>query len=104
MRVQSTSCSRSFSSLTVIADESSGDAFRLAIGIGFGCRLRPIVSSRLCRLEAPLVLVAGRHRRRRPAHPLMMLDIEKPQPALLAEREPDHAAEFDQFRLGELAV
>src|SRR6478609_2665116 len=33
-----------------------------------------------------------------------MLDIEEPQPALLPEREADHAAELDQLRLAELLV
>ena len=34
----------------------------------------------------------------------MMLDVKKPQPALLAERKPDHAAELDQFGFGEVAM
>src|SRR3954462_15996733 len=33
-----------------------------------------------------------------------MLDVEEPQPALLPEREADHAAELDQLRLAELPV
>jgi len=33
-----------------------------------------------------------------------MLNIEEPQPTLLAERQSDHAAELDQFGLGELAM
>ena len=33
-----------------------------------------------------------------------MLDIEKPQPTLLPQRQPDHAAELDQFRLGEMTM
>ena len=33
-----------------------------------------------------------------------MLDIEQPQPALLSQREPDHAAELDQLRLAEMPV
>jgi hypothetical protein len=34
----------------------------------------------------------------------MVLDVEQPQPALLAEGERDEAAKFHQFRLGEIAV
>src|SRR5712691_1363139 len=35
---------------------------------------------------------------------LVMLDVEQPQPALLAEGQRDEAAEFHQFRLGEMTV
>jgi hypothetical protein len=34
----------------------------------------------------------------------MMLDIEEPQPALLAHREGDEAAELDQFWFAEVPV
>jgi hypothetical protein len=33
-----------------------------------------------------------------------MIDVEQPQPALLAEREADHAAELDQLGLAEVPV
>src|SRR4029077_19696663 len=46
----------------------------------------------------------GRQPRCRSRHDLVMLDIEEPQPALLPEREADHAAELDQLRLAELLV
>ena len=34
----------------------------------------------------------------------MVLDIEEPQPALLAKRQTDHAAEFDKLRFIEMPV
>src|SRR5690349_15806209 len=63
----------------------------------FGRRfLRPVIGLRFGRLQRFLILVAGRHRGRGAGQHLVVLDVEKPQPALLAEREPDHAAELDQ--------
>ncbi len=35
---------------------------------------------------------------------LMMVDVEKPQPALLPKRQTDHAPDLDQFRLAEVFV
>src|SRR5262245_38329144 len=66
--------------------------------------LRPVVRRSLGGSERLRVLVARRHRGRRACHDLMVLDIEKPQPALLSEGETDHAAELDQLRLAELLV
>jgi hypothetical protein len=34
----------------------------------------------------------------------VVLDVEQPQPALLAHRQGDEAAELDQFGLGEVLV
>ena len=34
----------------------------------------------------------------------MMVDVEQPQPALLAHRQRDEAAELDQLGLGEVGV
>ena len=34
----------------------------------------------------------------------MVIYVQKPQPALLAERQPDHATELDQLGLGEVLV
>src|SRR6185436_403910 len=48
--------------------------------------------------------VARRHRRRRSREHLVVIDVEQPQPALLAEGEADHAAELDQLGLAEMPV
>src|SRR5262249_59253682 len=64
----------------------------------------PVARLRLGGFEIFRGLEAGRHRSRRARQHLMVLVIEKPQPALLPQREPDHAAELDQFRLREVAL
>ena len=55
-------------------------------------------------LQLLLIFVAGRHRGGRSGEHLVVIDVQEPQPALLAEREADHAAELDQLRLAEVAV
>src|SRR6516165_12026770 len=79
----------------------SGPPSSGAFGCDFG--FCPIVRLRLAGFENFLGLKAGRHRSRRAGQHLMMLDIEQPQPTLLAQRKPDHATELDQFRLREMA-
>src|ERR1700730_1338373 len=72
-----------------------------------GCgwlRFRPIVRHGLGLGELARILVTRRHRRGGSGQHFVVLDIEKPQPTLLAQREPDHTAEFNQFRLGEMAM
>ena len=39
-----------------------------------------------------------------PGMHLVVIDVEQPQPALLAERQPDHAAQLDQLGLTEVRV
>src|SRR5690242_20702560 len=73
-------------------------------GGGRRFRLRPIVRRCLGGGKLLGVLVAGRHRGGGGGHHLMVVDVEKPQPALLAEGQPDHAAELDQLGLGEVLV
>jgi len=46
----------------------------------------------------------GRHRRRRTGQDLVVLDVQQPQPALLAHRQGDEAAELHELRLGEMPV
>src|SRR5262249_45373263 len=92
---------RYFGELVVTrADPPSSGVLGLDRALGF-C---PIVCLRLGGFEILRGLKAGRHRSRRASQHLIMLDIEKPQPTLLAEREPDHAAELDKFRLREVAT
>ena len=55
-------------------------------------------------LEFVHVLVARRHRGVGAGQHLVVIDVEQPQPALLAERQADHAAELDQLRLAEVLV
>src|SRR5262249_16849336 len=80
----------------------SGPPSSSVLGRGFG--FCPIVRLRLAGFENFLGFKAGRHRSRRAGQHLMMLDIEKPQPTLLPQRKPDHAAELDKFRLLEMAT
>src|SRR5215831_600222 len=74
------------------------------LGGGGRLLLRPIVARRLGDGKLLGVLVTRRHRGGGGCHHLMVIDVEEPQPALLAEREPDHAAELDQLGLGEVLV
>src|SRR6516225_10315045 len=46
----------------------------------------------------------GRHRCRSAGEHLVMLNVKKSQPALLAKRKPDHTAELDQFGLAKVAM
>src|SRR5262245_9620323 len=55
----------------------------------------PILRRRLRVLEFLCVLIAGRHRGGCAREHLVMIDVEQPQPALLAERQSDHAAKLD---------
>src|SRR4051812_31072681 len=72
---------------------------RLARGAG-----GPVLRRGLALLELLARLEARRHRRARARHDLVVLDVEQPQPALLAERQRDRAAELDELRLAEVRV
>src|SRR5919202_1526301 len=65
---------------------------------------RPVAVRRLAALEVVARLEAGRHRRARAGHDLVVLDVEQSQPGLLPERQADRAAELDQLRLAEVRV
>src|SRR5205823_8709219 len=60
--------------------------------------LRPVIPGSFRSLERVRRLEARRHRRLGARHHLVMVDVEEPQPALLPEREPDHAAQLDELR------
>src|SRR4051812_27253375 len=47
---------------------------------------------------------AGRHRGGRAGQVLVVVDTQESDPALLAEGEPDEAAELDEFRLREVPM
>src|SRR4051794_23291437 len=64
----------------------------------------PVLRRRLALLEVLTRLEARRHRRARPGHDLVVVDVEQPQPALLAERQADRAAELDELGLAEVRV
>src|SRR5919199_359003 len=64
----------------------------------------PVSLGRLAALELLAGLEPGRHRRVRAGHDLVVLDVEQPQPALLAECQADRAAELDELRLAEVRV
>src|SRR4051812_10710015 len=64
----------------------------------------PVLARRLGALELVGGLEARRHRGTRAGHVLVVVDVEHPQPALLSEREPDHAAELDELGLAEVLV
>src|SRR5919107_243378 len=66
--------------------------------------LGPVVGRRLALLELVARPEAGRHRRVGAGHDLVVVDVQHPQPALLAERQADEASELDQLRLGEVRV
>src|SRR5579872_4146780 len=65
---------------------------------------RPVILRGLGRGERLRRAEAGGHRGGRPGQDLVMLDVQQPQPALLAHGQGDEAAELDQFRLGEVLV
>src|SRR5919107_6190294 len=64
----------------------------------------PVLRRRLALLELLAGLEAGRHRGARAGHDLVVVDVEQPQPALLAERQRDRAPELDELRLAEVRV
>src|SRR3954453_21689151 len=64
----------------------------------------PVLRRGLALLELLARLEARRHRRARPRHDLVVLDVEQPQPALLAKGQADRAAELDELGLGEVRV
>ena len=55
-------------------------------------------------LELGRVFEPRRHRGGAARHHLVVVDVEQAQPALLTEREADHASELDELRLAEVAV
>src|SRR5215217_3971901 len=61
--------------------------------------LRPVVRLRLGALEFFLGLEARRHRGVGAGEHLMMLNVQRAQPALLTHRERDEVADLDQFGL-----
>src|SRR6202011_2742579 len=67
-------------------------------------RAGPVLISRLRALEFAGVLMARSHRGAASRHDLMVLDVEQPQPALLAQGEADHAPEFHELWLGEVTM
>src|SRR5580693_4074197 len=72
---------------------------------GSGGRLpRPVILCCLRRGERLRCAKTRRHRGGRPGQHLVVLDVQEPQPALLAHRQSDEAAELDQLGLGEVLV
>src|SRR5918995_576504 len=64
-----------------------------------------ISSPKICASDSSrLALEARSHGRVRTRHDLVVIDVEQPQPRLLAEREPDHAAQLDELGLAEVRV
>src|SRR5258708_802606 len=66
--------------------------------------LRPIVGIAFRALERFFASETGRHRRVGAGKNLMMLDVERAQPALLAHRQGDEIADLDQFGLAVMLV
>jgi len=69
---------------------------------GPGSLAGPVVGRRLGFRQRLRRLEPGCHRCRSARHHLVVIDVEHPQPALLAESESDRAAQFHQFRLAEM--
>src|SRR5690349_5028044 len=69
-----------------------------------GLGLHPVLGRGLAVGELARVLEAGRHGSRSAGKDLMVVDVEQAQPALLAECQPDHAAELDQLGFAEMLV
>src|SRR4029078_9907053 len=95
-------CARAFC-LQVLSEHASGSqcsisGFNKAASCDARCVTRllfcPIVRRRLRILELICVLVAARHRSGGAAQHFVMVDIKQAQPALLAERQSDHAAKL----------
>src|SRR5258707_1119324 len=66
--------------------------------------LRPVLGRGLGVGELARVLEARGHGRGGAGEHLVVVDVEQPQPALLAQREPDHAPELDELRFVEVRV
>src|SRR3954470_3282729 len=64
--------------------------------------LRPIVRLRLGLLQRLFGLEAWRHRAVDARQDLVVLDVERAQPALLAHGQRDEVADLDQLRLAEV--
>src|SRR5262249_12899785 len=73
-------------------------------GLGLGARLRPVVGGLFRALERVRGLEARRHRRVGAGENLVMLDVERAQPALLPHGQRDEIADLDQFGLAEMLV
>ena len=76
-------------------------AASLARGGGFP---RPIAGVAFRALERRLIAEARRHRGVGPGKNLMMLDVERAQPALLTHRQGDEVTDLDQFGLAVVLV
>src|SRR5262249_28367819 len=72
--------------------------------LGLGARLRPIVGGLLRALERVHGFEARRHRRVGAGENLVMLDVERAQPALLPHGQRDEIADLDQLGLAETLV
>src|SRR5882724_1867241 len=69
-----------------------------------GLGLHPVLGRSLGVGELARVLETRRHRGGSPGEHLVVVDVEQPEPALLPQGQPDHAAELDQLRLAEVLV
>src|SRR5689334_5644008 len=74
------------------------------LGGGSALGLHPVLRRRLAVGEGACVLEPRRHGRGGSRQNLVVVDVEQAQPALLAERQPDHAPELDELRLVEVPV
>src|SRR6476661_7082940 len=77
-----------------------GDALAWFLWICFG----PVVGRGFGGLKRAKRLEAQRHGGVVTGHDFVMIDIKQPKPALLPEREPDHAADLDQFGFPEVRI
>ena len=66
--------------------------------------LGPVVFGLFRTFQCIETLEAGRHRCIGSGQNLMMLDVQRAQPALLAHRDGDEIADLDQLRLAEVLV
>ena len=90
-----------------VAHAHSDDSARRLLGglrLRLGAGLGPIVRRGLRLLERVHGFEARRHRGVGAGENLMVLDIERPQPALLAHGQGHEIADLDQFGLAEMLV
>src|SRR5262245_5624435 len=73
-------------------------------GLDLRLFLRPVIGRGLGALERLFGLEAWRHRAVQPSQDLVVLDVERAQPALLAHGDGDEIADLDQLGLAEMLV
>src|SRR5690348_14332839 len=71
---------------------------------GLACGSGPVVAGALRALERVGILETRRHRGAGAGENLVMLDVERAQPSLLAHGQRHEIADLDQLRLAEMLV